>query len=176
MNGTTSSPLVNTSGSETPRSPEPLANRSKSTATLSKHSVPVRTSSYNRTTETTKETNQSQGNPSRRKGLDTPIGLDGVNTDAVKQVRVNEEQLSPRSLPVRPASGIDQGMKERPAQEDINEIENLSFESQDRRSSVVRSPSTKDRGAMPMVTTNSNGRDTEDDRTPTSRGSFWGKE
>ena len=172
MNGTTGPLFVNTSGSESPRSLEPPANTSKPTATSSKHPVPVRTSSYNRTTETTKETNQSQEDPSRRSDLDTPTELDGVSTDAVTQVRSNEEELSQRSLPVRPVSGIDEGMKEKLARREMTEIGNLSFESQDRRSSVIRSSSAKGCEALPTVTTSSNETDREDDRTPTNRGSF----
>jgi hypothetical protein len=125
MNGSMSPALVNTSGSNTPRSPE----------------------------------------------------LDGVHTGATKKVQVNEE-LYPRSLPIRPVRDIEGEMGNWDGRREKNESENLPAENQDHQSSSAwRSRSAKDHMSMPTVVSNNNsGYDREDDRTPTSHGSFWGKE
>lgn len=78
---------------------------------------------------------------------------------------------------MRPASGLDGEVGNREGRRERDELENLPLENRyHRSSSVVRSRSAKGRVSIPTATTNSNGKDKEDDRTPTSRGSFWGKE
>lgn len=110
---------------------------------------------------------------SRRNGPQT-TELDRVNNNAVEQVQANEQELSPRSLPIRPSSiGVEVGSRS-----DMNDPENVPLEGHHHRSgTVVRSLSTKDSVSRPVLATNNgNAKDLEDDRTPTSRGSFWGKE
>ena len=174
MNGSATPPTLNTSGTETPRSPTlSTVDQNNPSPTASRRPAPVRTSSRNRTSWPTQEMDDGQG---RRKGRQ-PTELNGVINDAVEQVEANEE-FSGRSLPIRATNNIDVEQGSRDGRRDANDPENLPLEGHHHRSgTVVRSLSTKDRVNMPLLATNhGNPKDLEDDRTPTSRGSFWGKE
>lgn len=86
-------------------------------------------------------------------------------------MRVNEELL-PKSLPVRSAGSIDEG-----AQRERDESENLPLGHHHVRSNTaVRSGSAENRVAPPILSTKSAGSEKDDDRTPTSQVSFWEKE
>jgi hypothetical protein len=174
LNGSMTPSTSTASGIGTPTSSTAsIDEQSSSSPIFSRRPVPFRTTSSKRTSETSQAVDHAQG---RRNGPE-PAGLDGVNTDAVEQVRVNEE-VSPRSLPVRPVSGIDGQMGDLDTQGETHDPENIPLGGHHHRSStVVRVLGTKDRVSMPVLATNkSKAKDPEDDRTPTSRGSFWGKE
>ena len=175
MNGTTTPSTGPTSGIDTTKFPEPSTNaRSKSSSRSSRPPVPNRTPSYNRTPEAP---DQPQEVPSRKNGLEKPTELDNVNTSAAKQLWVKEKELSPKSIPVRPVSSIDEGVLLEGGGRGKDESENLPLDNQDlRSSSVVRSNSARDHEPLPPIATNSAGEVGEDDRTPTIRSSFWGKE
>lgn len=169
---------TDTSGTATSKSPapdRPTGSKPKSTAESSEHSIPVRSSSYNCTSETPTDTDQSQGNSPLTNTRDRFTDLDDIGTGVAKQMHANEEQLSLMRLPVQLVSGIDEALSLRVGRRDKDECENLPLESQDcRSSSVVRSRSARHRLSMPAITTNSIELAGSDDRTPTGCDSFWG--
>jgi hypothetical protein len=65
-----------------------------------------------------------------------------------------KEELSPKSIPVRPVSSIDEGVLLDGGGREKDESENLPLDSQDlRSSSVVRSNSARDHEPLPPIAT-----------------------
>ena len=166
LNGSVTPSTSSASEADTPRSlTPPTIDQRKSDRRSSKQTVSSRTSSY----KSAKEKNQGHGH----KKFPEISDLDGVGDEAVG-VQADEE-LSPKSLPIRAPRAIDaeDGIQER----EVNDAETLPLESHHHRSStVVRALGSKDKASMPVLAMNDSKAKKENDRTPTNQGSFWGKE
>jgi hypothetical protein len=169
VNGSASPATSSTT--ETPRSPIPSTDdQRKSPPAASRRPVPFRTSSRSHKARSSKDTNQGQG---RAEGLE----LDSVKGDNFEQERSDEQEKSQKGSAIRPDRGIGGEMGDRNERTDITDSENAAFDGHHHRSgTVVRSLNTKGQKMPVLATNNSNTKDFEDERTPTSRGSFWGKE
>jgi hypothetical protein len=160
------------------KTPEPSPPLKAKPSKAPRPSVPKRGSSYNRTPEASDQHEL----PTRKKGGEKPSTLDMVSTDPIKQ----HDELSPKSLPVHSAGRINHDVKawmEKSDEENVPSSIPSPLPSpggkEKRSSSVVRnhqrSKSGRDRMPLPTVSTNEK-KEKEDDRTPTTRGSFWGRE
>ena len=174
LNGSMTPSTSTASGIGTLKSSNASPDEQSSSSPISpRRPVPFRTTSSKRTSQTSQAVDHSYD---PRKGPE-PAEPGGVNTVAVEQARVNEE-LSARSSSVRPVSDIDGEMGDLVSQRETHDSENMPPGGHHyRASTVVRVLGSKDRVSMPVpAPNNSKAKGSEDDRTPTNRGSFWGKE